>query len=336
MTGNKIREKVRIREIIEIPNLEIYENLFDVPIRFSRGNFEIQIRFPGGRGGGPGQLEIESSGRTTTPDGVTTEHFFVSGVELIVDYSSKLELSAAAMNVFPRREEHFTKKEVKKLDTCLEELRVVGNRALTEWLEICRWTTGNSVIGDSPRDFYAYMPDPALRIVSSDHRFWCLAGAESRVIYVRPAVTLANWREIERRLAAGTMTPIWYTYIFEAQNKLRRRDFRGSVLVAAIACETLIRRCLQCEIGNNDSLAASELIDRINVRPILDRLRKFDSLEIPKKPVFSASDVHKLFDLRNDEMHQAALKVAGQNEIKDLIMNARKFIDFVHPQLELK
>ena len=331
MTNKTINESVLIRELVEVPNLWVFEDVLNIPLKFTVDSIEILITIPSSLDTKWNNLSNPSkSGYTTFPDGTKINHHYAEAIELKAIWPEPLRLPVTARNVHPRQEEHFTKNQIHAVDYCLNKLRDIGNQALKDWVNMCRWVTGTAQHGDIERDFTMFLPDPSLRISETGHKFWGLKMAPNRVLHVHRSISLKEWIKIGSQLSEGVLAPIWYNYIFEAQNRLFRRDAKGAILIAAIACETLVRHCFSLDIKEMESGAVKEIIDNVNIRQIIERFKKIDSLSGLILEKHSIIKLHKLFDMRNDIIHSASLTNGKQDNVTNIIENARTFIDQVN------
>lgn len=188
------------------------------------------------------------------------------------------------------------------------------------WVSIARWSTNQQRLG--LRDFEPYnrneLSSPRISLRKNNFDIWQTARIGS--VLRSSMITSSDWDHIRSILKSNSSPPIWFELLCEANDRFARYDFSGSALSSVFACEAVARTIFQRLAGTPSNEAASELIEKISVRSIIQRWKSLTGLK-------ADGDVHKIFDLRNDLAHSRISGNVDRETAQSAIKTATTFVE---------
>lgn len=219
-----------------------------------------------------------------------------------------------------------TQNEADQLYGATDEYAALLFRAWEYWQSVARWVSGRSGIGQSSaivgKDPYGGLTD--LFRKEDGRKIWLQSGyitALGLTVFDRE-----RWELLQEVLSTNEGAPIWFNFLAEAEERLKTFDLQGSVISAAIACETMIRSVFWLSVPGVSIAAARQIIDAANVRNILSRWRDLALITKTEAKALQLELIHKLFDVRNELMHLGNFALADQ-EASKLVRAARSFLE---------
>ncbi|MFM5950690.1 MAG: hypothetical protein ACKOPM_15910 [Novosphingobium sp.] len=117
-------------------------------------------------------------------------------------------------------------------------------------------------------------------------------------------VSYEAWANAQAAFDASEAPPVYFDFMHEAHLRLRAGQLRMAIVNAAIAAETAIRSAFRSTLPALNSSPAEHFLEMVAAQAILVRWPEITAL--PKRDIKSegSSEVHALFDLRNEVMHE--------------------------------
>ena len=106
-------------------------------------------------------------------------------------------------------------------------------------------------------------------------------------------------------LDAGESPPIFYDLLYSAMARLERGDLRLTIIDAAVAAETFMRKAVQAGLSAGLDASLEEYSEDTGIRQVVNTYFP-KCLDTEQRDTFKKtikSNLHKLFDDRNDIMH---------------------------------
>jgi hypothetical protein len=142
-----------------------------------------------------------------------------------------------------------------------------------------------------------------IREKDSPNRFW--AGGHEITLFVGKPVTVEVWNKVSVALDAGESPPIFYDLLYSAMARLERGDLRLTIIDAAVAAETFMRKAVQAGLSAGLDASLEEYSEDTGIRQVVNtffpKCLDTEQRDTYKKTI--KSNLHKLFDDRNDIMH---------------------------------
>jgi len=162
-----------------------------------------------------------------------------------------------------------------------------------------------------------------LRQVGTGKRLW--SHHSPVVVSGHRPLTLEQWEAVGAALADGLEPPIFVDLLFDARAHLEDGDINRAAIDAAVAAETCIRDLVQTALPEQLGQQARELIDEVNIRPVVMKLLPETMQQMGLTPLDKAqvSLIHELLDARNKRMHKGVA-------VKFDAAKCRKFIEAIH------
>lgn len=247
-------------------------------------------------------------------------------VDVFMLLDKELTIPKKLLESQPKHPEFTTQNKAKYLDDLTDLHEGLSAQAFDYWIRVLRWQTKSSSIGMPTVSKQRYVGSTYLIDLKTCHRFW--AGSMHIIGKIPTGMTLTVWNEIQRVLRTGKEPPIWFEFLFDAQHKLRTEDYNGAILSAAIACESTIRSMFARQIPEFPNLDSSvtHLINQINIRAVLGRLKKFSLWNSDLEKETDMSKLHSLFNLRNNLMHLGNSNHVTDENCQKHVAAARRFI----------
>ncbi len=263
------------------------------------------------------------SWRADDPDNPDTTEHRVIEVELRTELPVQLAIDEKA---FPEPLKFLNVTDGQKtiLTQTVDEYARLFAGAFEHWQRTLRWLGGYYTVGFPSnrvgRDPYG-QTSAYLHRRADGRAVW---RQPARIIARRPSVISTNqWQLVQRVLSSVEEPPIWFDFIAEAHQRHVTYDYRGTIISAAIACETVIRSMFWLnlsEVGNDEIRG---IIDRAPAQAILG---KWDQVAGPcPGGKWEKKIIHALFDMRNSLMHSGEMR-SGSDKVEAALKAATEFV----------
>lgn len=198
----------------------------------------------------------------------------------------------------------------------LRTLDPVLHGAFDNWRRILRWA-GLAPMIDLDEIEYQSSPYSGLgfKIIRAedDKIFYGHGGTVSAAEGGK--VTVEAWNIAGQLLADNATSPAWFDYLFEAVRKNSLGDYHAAVIASALACEALVRATLDAALPPIENPAAQYVISNAGIQALLQRWPDLSGQTKAEATANGKSEVHKLFDLRNELMHARLSDLGRLREI---------------------
>jgi hypothetical protein len=229
----------------------------------------------------------------------------VNEVTVRIAVGHPLAVPEEALKVAPRRDHLFTEFERNQLAQLIEEHAALAVDAFRYWLSVLRWKSKIGEIGEPQ----VKLPDQssggsALQESATGHRFWL--DSIHIVAHASGIVNSSNWQSAQEALSESRSPPIWFDFIFQAQQRINNHDLIGAVLSLAIALEAIIRTLVTHNLSTqNVEPLICDIVDRANLRSILNRIKTLSLWNDEWKRQIDFGAFNELMNYRDRVMHSA-------------------------------
>lgn len=261
--------------------------------------------------------------RTDAPDDPNTTEHQVFEVELCTEIPIQLAIDERAFYE-PPKSRNVTDGQEKKLNQTADDYARLLAGAFDHWQRVLRWVAGHRSIGFPSstvgRDPYGHRI-ANLHRRGDNRKVWFQT--TSVAVQMQSTISLPRWEHVQRVLSSADKPPIWFDFISEAHQRYLSYDYRGTIISAAIACETIIRSMFWLNVPDVSNDEVRGIIDRAPLQAILG---KWDHVA-GACPVDSweKGKVHALFDLRNTLMHSGEMHT-GSEKVEAALKAATEFV----------
>lgn len=261
--------------------------------------------------------------------------YVIYNVDVSISIPKQLVIPKTMLSVSPKRPELTTPNKASFLDNIADEYQEIAKRALDYWVRVMRWQTGRSEIGQPLVVREEIRRGTYLIDNKTCHRFW--ANNFYVIAMVSEGIPLIQWKKIQNTLTRAQEPPVWFDFLDEASQKYTVGEYSGSVLSAAISCETLLRKLFASQITGFDFLDSNivEIISRLNINDIIRKLKRFDFWDSRCEANIKINDLQNLFGLRNRIVHGGKQELATRELSGRHLKTARTFVTFADGLVEL-
>jgi hypothetical protein len=116
-------------------------------------------------------------------------------------------------------------------------------------------------------------------------------------------VTIEAWAVVSRALQSQTQPPMWIDYLLEVHRARAAGNLREAIVNAAVAAEVVVRKAFASTLPAIPSLVASRSTDSAGIQSLLHRWEEVSGWDRATRQSRGKGEVHELFDLRNEVMH---------------------------------
>lgn len=235
------------------------------------------------------------------PDNPNTTQHQVLEVELRTELPGQLAIDERAFPE-PLKFRNVTDGQKRILNQTVDEYARLLAGAFEHWQRTLRWLGGHYTVG-FPLNRVGR--DPYGQTSAYLHRRADGRGVWSQtalfIVQMQSVISINQWQLIQRVLSSAEEPPIWFDFISEAHQRHVSYDCRGTIISAAIACETVIRSMFWLNLSDVGNDEIRGIIDRAPAQAILG---KWDQVAGPcPGGNWEKGTVHALFDMRNSLMH---------------------------------
>lgn len=219
----------------------------------------------------------------------------------------------------------------------LRELDDLLREAFDRWKKTFRAVTGSSIIASRDNKFEEISSrQGALRIRHKTDDATLYAAGGIIMLVGSAKITLDHWQEVQARLSQESDIPLWIEFLDEAERRFWAGDVNGAVLSAATACETVIRAVFWTHITAPLTPVVRREIDKVAVQGLLSRWHDIADMTKQEAEAAGKKSVHKLFDLRNDVIHQGYKQGSNRDTVALTLRGVRTFIENADSIIRLK
>lgn len=261
--------------------------------------------------------------KTSDPDNPNTTEHQVLEVELRTELPVQLAIDERAFSEPPKSRNVTGAQETKLNETANEYARLLAG-AFEHWQRTLRWLGGHYAVGFPlnrvGRDPYG-QTSAYLHRRADGRGMW---SQTALFIVQRQSVISANqWQLIQRVLSSAEEPPIWFDFIAEAHQRHVSYDSRGTIISAAIGCETVIRSMFWLNVSDVGNEEIRGIIDRAPAQAILG---KWDQVAgACPEGKWEKKIIHALFDMRNSLMHSGEMR-SGSGKVEAALKAATEFV----------
>jgi hypothetical protein len=252
----------------------------------------------------------------------TTEHQVLE-VELRTELPRQLGIAERAFSE-PTKSRNVTGAQETKLNETADEYARLLAGAFEHWQRNLRWVAGHRSVGfpssrvggDPHGQTSAY-----LHRRGDGRKVW--VQTTSIIVQMQSTISVKQWELIQRVLSSAEDPPIWFDFIAEAHQRHVSYDYRGTIISAAIACETVIRSMFWLNVSDVGNEEIRGIIDRAPAQAILG---KWDQVAGPcPGGKWEKKVIHALFDMRNSLMHSGEMR-SGSDKVEAALKAATEFV----------
>lgn len=257
-------------------------------------------------------------------------YFRIREIECLLDTGKKRLVPERAIGVV--RAEYFSSIERKRLFRLTDTYSDIMNNAFLYWLDVLRWKSGISTIGQYWVNRQPNLSGHYLVDASTGKRFF----KDMMVINVmlERVVSRRHWTEAQKVLDLGQSVPLWHICIAEAGQQLQLGDQRRFILDLAIASETAMRHLTSKFIKEPINFEFQEIVNSVPSGRIFDKLGKlgFNSLRW-KNLKGEINNVREVMKYRNNIMHRGWREEIPGKDCRELLNSVKKFVLQVDQEL---
>lgn len=206
------------------------------------------------------------------------------------------------------------------------EIPVLLGDVMSRWIRTIRWHSRSSLVeanDDGAKldwargDFRVYR--------SSDNKLFLNHGGVAR-FKASTKLEQTDWNQVGNKLKADNEPPVWYDLISAAEARLREGSLQEAIVSAAMSCETVIRAVFWSHIPNVTNATAMNAIDNVAVQGLLGRWADLTGITKQEADDIKKSEMHTLFDIRNEIVHRGGGKRLANADAPALIHATRTFV----------
>jgi hypothetical protein len=251
----------------------------------------------------------------------------VHDANVVVSIPNRPSIPEAARTT-PITHEFFSEEQAKHLDSLATQYSDLAYRAFDLWIRTLRWKADDYLIGTPDLSgLRATGARTEIREKDTLNRFWA-SGLHITVFAGKP-VTVEVWNKVSEVLNAGESPPIFYDLLYSAMARLERGDLRRTIIDAAAAAETFMREAVQAGLSAGLDASLEEYSEDTTIRPVINKFfqKCLDAeQEDTYKKTIKKSNLHKLFDDRNDIMHKGQWERLTESRCQKLIKSVRELV----------
>ena len=290
-------------------------------VRISIPRFEVGPDFnPVGKSG-----RIATLSEWTSTDGLSSAWYQIACVEIEIDIPKALDAKAGTFDRPPNAFDLYSTAEQGANTAVTLEYSTRMWAAYQHWLRVCRWVTGQWLLGDptaSAKSGYPRLDYARIKRKNDLKDFWALGGY---VHLLRTAkIGDGPWLQIQHALAAHAQPPAWITFLAQAADRIHAEDPTGALLSCAIACETVARAAYFTAAGSPPNEVVEDLMQRVAAQAVIDR---WSALTGSGAKAPEVKKLHALFDQRNKVIHAGNIEDLTIAKVKTYFDAAITFVD---------
>ena len=266
-------------------------------------NSTISIRIPTAKqvDRGHGYDEVASAGARQSIDNEPVE-VVINKVDLEVSFPIRVLMSSEVLNRNANAYDLFSEKEQEQLNNIAEQHQLIAEKAFDYWIRIVRWVCDDSRIGREWVDDFHTGWSTYLIDTESETKVWIQSQMLSVVGYRR--LNIEEWREIQFKLSAVSIPPIYVELKHDAEEHLNLGDYRRSLIDLVIACETFLRFTVLKGLPEELNPKLVAYIETANISQYVNQFFPEVINEAAKKEYQKLkSDLKSLFARRNKLVH---------------------------------
>ena len=236
-------------------------------------NFNVSVRLPNieaaDRDKGYDQIASLSSSLSKTSEPLT---FSVHKVDLEIEIPKNLNVPKEALNKPPSQYDAFNDKQRESVDLICNEYPPLAERAFDYWLDILRWSTSCSLIGQSQLSekhsgWGTYIVDD-----STDHRVW---GCTHIFVVKREyEVSAEHWNTAQKYLSQNAELPMHIRFLHDADTSIENQLYEKAILELAMSCEIFLRYSVFKTIPDTLSTELHTYIEEANINQYVGKFFK--------------------------------------------------------------
>jgi hypothetical protein len=291
---------------------------------FSFENYEVKVKLPGADKADR-NIKSDEVARVGTRISSTNEvlNFYVLQVDLEIAIPEAIAVPDGVLDRPPNAFELFSDAEKNKLESIAKQQSGVSERAFKYWLEIIRWSSENSYIGQdsvsgAQSGWGTYLAD-----VKSGHRVW--AGSHTFFASFVREVTRAQWQLAQDRLNEAAQVPLHISFLCSAEQSCAAGYFQSSVIEVAMACEIYLRHSVVNYFSDNPGKSISRHIKKEKISRYINNFFGAIVLEQDKQVYQNLkSEIISLMSMRNTFLHEGEMDEANKENSRRFSAVAKK------------
>lgn len=236
-----LKIKSNLRLVFEMPNLSILPDLVGANHVFQFQGTEISVRIPSLHCSinNKEQNRREIYAGAHWRDEQDDPHYYIVNRLFLFIKDTERNLPFQIFEDRSKRHELIRENQKRDLNEAVRILSLVGQGAYTYWIRIMRWKSGIPDLA-SPVLIDKWITYPPELIDGTTNRsFW--TGISGVSIPATHPISYAQWEEAQSALLSGENPPIWLEYWFDAEHKIKHKDFSGAIIGLAISFESAVR-----------------------------------------------------------------------------------------------
>lgn len=255
------------------------------------------------------------------------EQYHVNAVDIEVSIAEEITLPAGVLEVSPCALEIISKPQQEHLNGLASKCGSIAERAFDLWIRTLRWKCDNSAIGR-----------PEISGCESGWSTYLIAKPQERGVWIAPmvfeitigarTVSPEMWETVGAALKVGCTPPVYIDLLMDAAEHLKLDDLQRATVDMAIACETYLRMLVARNLPNNIQSSVSSYINDANIRQVLNKfVPEILGNQDKKNLIKIKSNLHSLFDSRNDIVHKGQTGKLNKNLCESFLVATKKLVD---------
>lgn len=226
----------------------------------------------------------------------------LESVDVTIELKSKIKIHEQMLERPPNASDLLSKEEATRLDNVTEEQRTIADAAFERWLRVMRWHTRTSALGRLHGRAHTVNWGTDLLEKSTGKRLWVWHSPFK--VYLGHPIEVDAWNRAEESLRRGDRSPLHFDYYFDGIEFLKTDEYQRSAVDFAVAAEVFLRSKIVAKLPANLLQSIATYVDDANIRTVLTKFFP-ELLTTQGKASYKklSSELHKLFDARNDILH---------------------------------
>lgn len=306
--------------------LVVAPDLLGKELQFKFEDSSVKIKLPGDEhiNQGKDYDNLVSIGARRARDNKPIE-YDIHKVDVEVSLAYQTEVPSEVLTRSPNAYDLISEQKQKKLNETADAHKLIAGRAFEYWIRVVRWKCMNSSIGRPERHDYESGWGTYLIDDISTKKIW----VGSRVAHLRDykTISLEQWDNIDSALQQGLWPPIYFELIHDAEEQIKIGEYNRALVDLAVACETYMHIKVLRLLPKDLDQPFVKHIERANVRIFINNF--FPSfLGDNERKQFKElkSNLHELFDQRNNLLHTRHMDELTFDECQEYLKTASKLI----------
>jgi hypothetical protein len=267
-----------------------------------------------------------SGWQRTEDSGYEPLEVHVDDVDLVVSIPGEHAVPEGVFSKPVNAYDLVSKQQQEHFERLLTDYGSVARRAFDLWIRMVRWKADGYRVGlpgveDVETGWSTYLHEKA-----TQKDVW--AGGQIFTVYTAKSVTPEQWDAVSAALDNGEQSPIFWDLLYDAMGNLERGDLQRTIVDAAVAAETYIRTTVEEGLPADLDASLRKYINDANIRQLVEKFfpeRLYTEQANTYKKTLK-SNMHKLFDDRNDIMHSGEKVGLTVSYCEKLVSSVRELV----------